>query len=114
MRIGKDIIDFCNDCEAYKWGGECTNKGDHGHQCGFGAFHSWFSSYNEKHPIPDNCPIKSSDLGPVPVFMCDICEWKGETTKMDEDDYQQANSPVFKCPECGSQIDTDIENRLDF
>lgn len=39
MKIGNQIINRCNECPAYQWGGESTSRGDHGMQCEFDAFY---------------------------------------------------------------------------
>ena len=109
MRIGTKIIRCCNNCPAYDWAGESVSKGDHGMRCNFGAFHSF---YDDEHPIPENCPIKSSDLGSYPTFMCDICGWKGTVSKMEEAGFTIGNKEVYTCPECGSIIPTNKEDEL--
>ena len=69
-------------------------------RCNFGAFHSF---YGDTHPIPDNCPIKSSDCS-VKYYnqevVCHTCDWKGPLSQLTNTIYGIGNG----CPECGYSI----------
>jgi hypothetical protein len=94
MRIGNCDINNCNDCSAYVWSGECQNIGDHGMRCDFGAFHSF---YGDIHPIPDDCPIKSSHIEKrCELYECNDCGWEGPVSQLENDVMHGGKM----CPDC--------------
>lgn len=98
MRIGNWSFDSCNECPAFEWAGESISKGDHGMRCAFGAFHSEYPDYGEKYPIPENCPIKSSDTTEQYENQnreCKICDWKGIRKDL------IIKNDIKYCPDCG-------------